>query len=458
VSLRFPHPLILLLGCVVIAAVLTWILPAGAFDRRDDPATGRRVVVAGTYHPVPSAPVGPFAAAVSVPRGFVAGADVIAVVLFVGGAWVVLDRLGTLPAIVAMLVARFHGRGLWAIPPLCVFFAIMGALENMQEEIIPLVPVLLVLGQGLGIDAVGVAAMSVGSAMIGSAFGPTNPFQAGIALKLAQLPPFSAVGLRLVMFVAGVAVWIVWIVRYARRNPPPGSQTASQAASQAGSHTAGQTAGRTLSPATHLFILALLLLPMAAYVYGALRLDWGFNELSGAFLVGGIAAGLVGGLGVAGTVTAYLQGAESLLSAALMIGVARSISLVLEDGHVVDTILNALATTLSRAPAGASAFLQIPAHALIHVPVSSVSGQAVLTMPLFVPLADLLGMTRQIPVLAYQTGAGLCELITPTNGAMMAVLLAAGVPYQRWLRVIGGAVAVEALIGVAAIASALWLA
>ncbi len=110
------------------------------------------------------------------PRGFVAGADVIAVVLFVGGAWVIVDRLGTLPALVALLVARFRRRGLWAIPVFCVFFALMGALENMREEIIPLVPVLLLLGQGLGVDAVVVVAVSAGAAMIGSAFGPTNPF------------------------------------------------------------------------------------------------------------------------------------------------------------------------------------------------------------------------------------------------------------------------------------------
>ena len=435
---RLPHPLILLLAAVALAAVLTWILPAGSFDRRDDPATGRRVVVAGTYHPVERAPVGPFAAAVSVPRGFVAGADVIGVVLFVGGAWVVVDRLGTLPALVAVLVARFRRRGLWAIPVICTFFAVMGALENMQEEIIPLVPVLLVLGAGLGVDAVVVVAMSAGAAIVGSAFGPTNPFQAGIALKLAQLPPFAGGGLRVAMFVAGLAVWIAWTVRYAARNRVQAPPSPSL-------------------PLKHLLILILALSPMAMYVYGALKLDWGFNELSGGFLVAGILAGLVGGLGVMGTLTAYLEGAQGLLSAALMIGVARSISMVLDDGHVVDTILNALVTALANVPAALNGFLQIAAHALVHVVVPSVSGQAVLTMPLFVPLADLLGLSRQVPVLAYQTGAGLTELVTPTNGALMAVLLAAGVPYERWIRFVSVAALLCVVVGVASIAAAaLW--
>jgi len=398
-------------------------------------------VVAGTYHSVARAPVGPFAAAVSVARGFVAGADVIGVVLFVGGAWVVIDRLGTLPALVAFLVARFRRRGLWAIPVICAFFAAMGALENMQEEIIPLVPVLLVLGAGLGVDGVAVVAMSAGAAIVGSAFGPANPFQAGIALKLAELPLFSGGGLRLGMFIVSLAVWTAWTMRYAARH-----RVTPAAAEDAVSPADGAL------PARHVLILLVALTPMAAYVYGALRLDWGFNELSGAFLIGAIVAGLVGGLGAAGTLTAYLEGAQSLLSAGLMIGVARSISLVLEDGHVVDTILNALVSALSHMPAAIGGFLQIAAHGLIHVAVPSVSGQAVLTMPLFVPMADLLGMSRQVPVLAYQTGAGLTELVTPTNGALMAVLLAAGVPFERWIRFVVGGVMLCVLIGAASIA------
>jgi uncharacterized ion transporter superfamily protein YfcC len=441
-KLELPHPLILLFGGVAAAAALTWIVPAGVFDRRDDPATGRRVVVAGTYHGVERAPVGPFAAAVAIPRGFVAAADVIAVVLFVGGAWVVVDRVGTLPALVAVLVARFRRRGLWAIPAICIFFAAMGALENMQEEIIPLVPVLLVLGQGLGVDAVVVVAMSAGAAMIGSAFGPTNPFQAGIALKLAQLSPVAGGGLRLAMFLAALSMWIAWTLRHAARHRVAAVQT-PQAETPA-------------LPAPHVLILLIALAPMAAYVYGALRLDWGFNELSGTFLVAGIAAGMLGGMTLTATITAYLEGVASILGAALLIGAARSISLVLEDGRVVDTILQTLAQPLERVPAVAAALLQIPVHALIHLVVPSVSGQAVLTMPLFVPLADLLGLSRQVPVLAYQTGGGLTELIWPTNGALMAVLLAAGVPYQRWIRFVAGAIALAVVLGIAGIAAVLW--
>jgi len=164
---RVPHPVVLLGAAVLIAAVLTWILPAGQYDRHEDAATGRRVVAAGTYHTTAAAPVGPFAAAVAIPRGFLAAADVIFLVLFAGGAWVVVDRLGTLPAVVGWLVHRFADRGLWVIPIVSLFFGTMGALENMLEEIIPLVPVLMALGLGIGVDGVTVVAMSLGAATSG---------------------------------------------------------------------------------------------------------------------------------------------------------------------------------------------------------------------------------------------------------------------------------------------------
>jgi uncharacterized ion transporter superfamily protein YfcC len=445
--MKLPHPLILLLAGVAVCAILTWVLPAGEYDRRDDPVTGRRVVVAGTYHAVPRAPVGPFAAAVAVPRGFVEASDVIAVVLFVGAAWIVVERIGTLGRLIAALVARFHGRGLIAIPVISLFFATMGALENMQEEIIPLVPALMLLGGGLGVDAVTVVAMSVGAAAIGSAFGPTNPFQAGIAMKLAQLPPMAGAGLRLATLIAAFVLWVGWTMRWAATHRDSGFALPAVARrASAGKRDSEAASGH--ASAKDLLILAIAVSPIAAYVYGSVALGWGFNELSAGFLIAAFAAGLLGGLGLAATTTAYLEGMQALVPAALLIGVARSLSLVLADGHVIDTILNDLATPLARAPAAVASLLMIPFHAVIHVAVPSVSGQAVLTMPILVPLSDLLGIPRQVTVLAYQTGAGLTELLTPTNGALMAVLLAAGVPFQRWIRFAIVGVALALIVGI----------
>ncbi len=440
-SLRLPHPIVLLLGGVVIAALLTWVLPPGEYDRQVNPATGREVVVAGTYHTVSAAPVGPFGAALGVPRGIIEAAEVVVVILLVGGAWVLVERAGTLGRLAGTLVRRLKGRSFWAIPVLTVLFATMGGLENMQEEIIPLVPVLLLLGRGLGFDAITVVAMSAGAAVVGSAFGPTNPFQTGIAQKIAGLPPLSAGGLRLGMFVGGVVLWIGWTMWYAKRN-------------RIAEETSGNADDLEALTGKDGIILATIVAPFVAYVYGALSLGWGFNELSAAFLIAGIVVGLVAGMGATGTTVAYLDGMKGLIPAALLVGLARSISVVLADGRVIDTILHGLAEPMSGASPMTAGLLMVPFHALIHVAVPSVSGQAVLTMPIMAPLADLLGFSRQVAVLAYQTGGGLMDMLTPTNGALMAILLAAGVPYQRWVRFVLPGLGLMVLVGVVGMALA----
>jgi len=433
-KLRFPHPMVLLLACVFVAAALTHVLPAGSYDRHEDAATGRTVAVAGTYHRVDARPVGAFGAFVAVPRGLVAAAEVIALVLLVGGAWTVVDQAGTLRAIVGWLVGRFGQRRHVIVVVLSLAFAAAGAMENMQEEIIPLAPVLLLVATGLGYDGVTVAAMSIGAAMVGSAFSPINPFQAGIALKLAQLPLLSAGALRIGMLAVAISLWIWWTLRHAERTRVPPAVAALP------EHVTFDMRQR--------IILALVAAPFVAYVIGVLNYEWGFNELSAAFFIAGLAIGLVGRLGVQGTVEAYVEGMRSVVSAAVLIGVARSISLVLEDGRVIDTILQGLASPLAGAPRALGALLMVPVHALLHVPVSSVSGQAVLTMPVLIPLSDLTGISRQATVLAYQTGAGLTEFWTPTNGALMAILLSLKCPFDRWLRFALPAVLVLTLVGI----------
>jgi len=194
---------------------------------------------------------------------------------------------------------------------------------------------------------------------------------------------------------------------------------------------------------------------MGFYVYGSIAFGWGFNELSAGFFAGAFVAGLWGGLGLEGTTIAYLEGMQGLLPAAMLIGVARSISLVLADGHVIDTILQGLTSPLAHAAPATTAYLMIPAQGLIHVIVPSASGQAVLTMPVFVPLSDLLGISRQVTVLAYQTGCGLCEMLTPTNGALMAVLLAARVPFGRWMRFAVPGAAIALVVGIVGMGAAM---
>ncbi len=416
---RFPHPMVLLLGAVFVAAIATWVLPAGEYERVVQAATGREVVVPGTYHRVDASPVGPAAAVLAVPRGIVAGADVLVVILFVGGAFAMLERTGALGRLVGGLVGRTT-RPRLVIVFVSLLFATLGALVNVHEEIIALVPVLVVLSRGLGFGALTALGMSVGAAVTGAAFGPTNPFASGIANRFSDLPLGAGFGVRSAITVVAVSVWILYVLWQAKRDDVVTPNVNVEAMSPPSARDG--------------VLLALLLIPFVPYVAGVIWRDWGFNELSAVFLVAAFAVGLTARLGVRGTVVEYLKGMDALLSAALFVGVARAISVVLTDGRVIDTIVYGLSQPLEHVPGVLAAGLMVPVHAILHVPVMSNSGQAALVMPIMAPLADLLGFSREIAVLAFLTGGPTMDLLVPTNGALLAMLVAGGVPYTRWLR------------------------
>jgi uncharacterized ion transporter superfamily protein YfcC len=421
-AFRFPHPLALLVGCVLVAAALTWILPAGQFQRQEDPDTGRSVVVAGTYTRVEAQPVNPFQALVAVPRGMADAAAVVFFVFLVGAAFTVVERTGALGQLVSWLVARLSRRGLLVIPVAGLAFGLGGMLIQMQEELIAFVPVLLLLTRRLGFNPVTAVAMSLGASAVGASFSFINPFQVGIAQKVADLSLLSGSGFRILFLVIAWAIWIAGTMLFARRTrvSPPVEQAPVQGEAGAGWR---QTA-----------VLLTVLLAFVVFIVGVLKFGWDFEQLAAVFFVMGVAAGLVGGLRITGTADAMVEGFRGIAFAALIIGFARAIYVVLEQGRVVDTIVQGLFAPVAELPTAAAALGMMVVHAILHVPVPSTSGQAVLTLPLLVPLSDLIGLSRQVTVLAYQYGAGLCEIVTPTNGALMAMLAACGVRYDEWLR------------------------
>jgi len=422
-KLAFPHPLTLLVACTLLAAAASYIIPAGEYERRDDPATGRRVAIAGTYHRVPQHPVGPFAAVIAIPRGMADAGAVIFFVFLVGGAFAVVDRTGALRWGVERLVRGLAQRDTLVIPISCVAFAAGGALEHMSEELIALIPVILVLTRSLGMDAVTAVAMSLGAASVGAAFSPIDPFLAGIAQKVAGLPLLSGGLFRMAFMVPALGLWIWGTLRHAAR-----TRTVARSPREI-----RVTPPADLGPRLGA-VLILVVAAFAVFVFGVLRLGWDFEQMAALFFVMGVAAGLLGGLRVGGTAVAFADGFGSMASAALLIGFARAIYVVLNEGQIVDTIVYGIFTPIGDLPVLLSAWGMMVTQTAVHFPVPSTSGQAVLTMPVLIPLSDLLGLSRQVTVLAFQYGAGLCELLTPTNGALMAVLAVAGVRYEVWLR------------------------
>jgi uncharacterized ion transporter superfamily protein YfcC len=396
------------------------LLPAGRYERREDQATGRSIVVPGTYQRVEPKPVDPFQALVAIPKGIVDAASVIGLIFLIGGAFTAVERTGTFVRLVQGLVRRMKRRGILVIPVASVAFSLGGIMMQMQEELIAFVPVLLLLVRQLGFNPVTAVAMSLGAAAVGAAFSPVNPFQVVVAQKVAELPPASGLGFRLAFLLAALGIWILGTMYYARRTrtPPEAAGTEEQVPLQ----------GRDVT------ILLSIIAAFAIYIYGAQRLGWEFNELAALFFAVGVLAGLLGRLGLVGTTDAFVDGFRSMTLAALLVGFARAIYVVLNEGQIVDTIVRGLFTPIAELPTTLAALGMMVVQGVIHVPVPSTSSQAVLTLPLLVPLSDLIGLSRQVTVLAYQYGAGLCEIVTPTNGALMAMLVATGVRYEDWLR------------------------
>ena len=427
---RFPHPLALLAGCIALAAILSYVVPSGRFERRDDPATGRSVVVPGTYHHVDAEPVGPFQALVAIPLGMADAGAVIFAVLLIGGAFVVVEKTGALRRSTEALARRLATREILVIPIVSLFFAAGGALNNMSEEIIALIPVIVVLMASLGYSPLVACATSIGAAAVGASFSPVNPYQVIIAQKLAQLAPLSGGLLRLGFLALALVLWIGTTMRHAARTRV--RQGPADADSAVTSEWSAVPPSRmTWHDST---ILLLVLVSFALLVIGMLRWHWDFPQMAALFFLMGVLVGLIGRLGINGTAAAFAEGFGAMAYAGCLIGFARAIYIVLDQGAIIDTLVHGIFTPIAGLPAYLAAVAMMLAQFGVHVPVPSVSGQAVLTMPVLVPLSDLIGLQRQATVLAYQYGAGLGDLVTPTNGALMAVLGVAGINYGEWLR------------------------
>lgn len=437
---RFPHPLVLLLACILAAAALTWIVPAGEFTRRDDPVTGRAVVVAGTYARVAPAPVGLLDALTAIPRGLVDAASILALVFLSGAGFTVVERTGALRKAIDTLVHRTAGHGVLVVPLVALVFAAGGALIQLAEEIIAFAPLLLLLCTALGLPPLMAVAVSLGSAVIGAMFSPVDPFMVAIAQKVAEVPVGSGWAFRSVTLAIALGYWLWSLRRYALAARTPVA--------------AGVAAEAPVLATRDLLVLAAVVAMFVCFVLAAQQWHWDFDQLAMLFLAMGIVAGAVGGLGVAGTAEAMVQGARDMTFSAMIIGAARGIYVVLEQGRIVDTLVYAIAQPLAGLPTVAAALGMFAAHALLHLPVPSTSGHAVLTMPVMAPVSDLIGLPRQVAVLAYHLGAHALDLVTPTSGPLLALLAAVRVEFDTWVRWVLPRMLVVAAIAMAAIAVA----
>ncbi len=421
-KLRVPHTYALLFALVVVAAIATHFIPAGSYERRE--VGGREVVDPDSFRPVDGNPAGLAEIFLAYPRGLEATAYIVFFIFIIGGAFAVVNATGAVEASIHGIVRACRGRGGVVVGVLVVMFSLAGSTIGMAEETLVFLPGLVVLAKRLGYDEITAGAIGLVGAGAGFASAFLNPFTVGIAQGIAGLPLFSGIGYRLVVWSVVTSLTVVFVVLYARR-----IRTEPETSTETG-------VGATVMRPRQRAVVILLALALGVIVLGALRWQWGILELSGLFLALAVLSGWLGGLGINGTAEKFVDGAAAIASGALVVGLARGILVIFEGARVIDTILHAMAAAVEGLPGALSVVGIYLVQVLLNFLVPSGSGQAALSIPILAPLGDLVGVTRQTTVMAYQFGDGFTNVFTPTQGYFMAGLALIGVRWERWVRFI----------------------
>lgn len=432
---KVPHTYVILFAIVLLVFVASYLVPAGTYERVKDENTGRTVVDPTSYHYVEPTPVSPFEMMKSLPQGMKETADIIFFIFICGGAFAMIQTTGAIDAGVSRAVIGLRGKEKIMIPVVMFLFSIMGFTYGCAEEVIVFVPIGIALARAMGYDdIVGVSMMSTGAA-IGFSGGMLNPFTVGVAQGIAELPLFSGMGLRIVGYVVLYIVAVVYVMRYAAKVKADPTQSLVYDIMQADK---GEQAISTNVEFTsrHKAVLVVVALSLGYMVYGVMKMGWYIVELSTIFLSMGIIAALVGGVGPSNIAKSFVAGAKDIAFGALVVGIARAILVVMTKGQIIDTVISALASLVSSLPGSITAVGMFWVQVIINFFIPSGSGQAATTMPIMAPLSDLVGITRQTAVLAYQYGDGFTNQIIPTSAALMGVLAMGKVPYERWFKFI----------------------
>ena len=445
---RFPDSLVLLFALIVLAQLATYVLPAGEFER-----DGRRVVP-GTYQSVGDAVVlPPFRFLTAIPEGLGAAQDIIFFVFIVGGVIGVVRATGAVDALIGAAIRHFGDRPGTLVTGMVLLFALGSSTVGMAEEYMPFVPILVTMCLALKMDAVVAVGLIYVGAGVGYGCAALNPFTVLIAQDIAGVELTSGQGFRWLLLVLCAAVGVHHIWRYA------GRLRADPAASLVGDvdySTGFAGPGDVDFTVRRVAVVAVFLIAILVFVYGVAVWGWYLSELSAVFLSLALLAALVAGLAPSTVATEFCKGAAELTTTALLIGFARTIEVVLSDGRVIDTVINALSQPLQLLPRTVAAVGMLGVQTVCNFFIPSGSGQAYVTMPIMAPLADLTDLSRQTAVLAYQFGDGFTNMVVPTNALLMGMLALGRIPYQRWLRFVGPLLVKLYVVAISALLVAVW--
>ena len=436
---KMPHPVVLIYALVIFMVVLTWIVPAGEFQRREIEVGGSRrvVTVPNTFHRVEQVPARPQALLLAPIRGFQDGMLIIVFLLLIGGAFAVINESGAINLAIMKMTTAFsrHPRlHKFIIPSLMLVFSLGGSIFGMCEETIPFVLIFIPLSLSLGYDSlVGVAIPFLGAAA-GFAAAFFNPFTVGIAQGLSNLPLYSGLGYRLLAWVIGTTITIAFVMVYAakiKKNPrlSPVYELDRQRAPVADAVQNDLAAWNWRHRAVLLVFAAGILM----LILGILLANWYIEEIAALFFGMGLLSGLVAGMSPSRIAQNFISGAKDMVGVAFVIACSRAILIIAQDGKILDTLLQSASGFISIFPRIVTAQMMFLTQCGINFFVHSGTAQAALTMPIMAPLSDLVHITRQTSVFAYQ----LCEFVNPilpTSAVTMGILGMARISWEKWAR------------------------
>ena len=421
---KTPHTFVILVAIIIIAA--------GEFTRFKDAATGKTLVEAGSYHRIASNPLNPLLIPSAIYTGIVKSASTITFMLIIGGAFEVITSTGALTALCKKLSKTFSKHKYAVIPVFLTLFSIFGFTMGMSSEVMIFVPIGITLALFLGLDKVTGTAMIALGAAVGFTAGILNPFNVGVAQDIAELPLFSGMAYRIVILVILLVATSAYIIIYAKKVAANSEKSVIYGIQEDTEYTF-EDVSDSISK-SQIAVLVIMAAGFGILIYGLSKKGWYFEEMSGLFIFMGIACGLVSGYGPSRIAKEFGNGAKGIVVGCLIIGIARTVEVILSDAKILDTIVYGIVNIVNVMPGSIKAVGMFICQSLINCVIVSGTGQAAVTMPLMVPVSDLVGISRQTAVLAFQLGDGFSNSVLPMSSSLMGYLAVSKIPYSKWLK------------------------
>lgn len=443
------EPVGLIFIIILFIAIVSYFMPAGEFDRIVDENTGRTLVDPDSYHEVEQNPTSLMELFSSVSLGMQDAAEIICFVLILGGSFKIITDTSAIETGIKRLAIRMKGKGDLLVLTLLFAFGLGGATFGMAEETLIFIPMGIALARAMGYDAiVGMATVNLGAAC-GFNAGFLNPFNVGIAQEIAELPMFSGMVLRIALWFAFAIATGLYLIRYGRRVKADPNKSLVVDLERQEKDLKFELEEDSRLTKQQIVILLILAAGLGLIVFGVFRYGWYITDISAVFLAMGLLSGFIARTGYWEMIKTFQVGVSEIASAAVIVGVAKAIVVVMEDAFILDTVIYWVSSFISILPDSIVAVGMYFCQLIINFFVHSGSGQAALTMPIMVPIADIVGVTRQTAVLAFQLGDGITNSLFPTSVALMAGLAIAKIRYDIWLKFVWKLQVIWIVIGLA---------